>query len=116
MSIENQDTVDFFAIEDGAARIVLAISDHWDWSAPLEHVFALQEKINSYAAFVESGQVWEAASEKSGQPISAGSVPVQIKIFLKYGPPSLFFDFLSRAREALANLDVSVGYELREGR
>jgi hypothetical protein len=99
MSIEDQNTVDFLAIERDDAKIVLAISDHWDWSVPMEHVLALQEKMNSYAEFVESGQVWESATEKSGRTILPGSIPIEIKVFLKHGPPPLFFEFLDRARE-----------------
>lgn len=115
MSIEDRKAVDFLAVESGDARIVLAISDHRDWSAPMEHLFALQEKMDSYAEFIESGQIWESATEKSGRPILPGSISVEIKVFLKYGPPPLFFEFLGRAKEVFATLGVSVGHELRPG-
>lgn len=113
MSIDDRNTVDFLAIELGDAKIVLGISDHWDWSAPMEHVFALQEKMNSYPEFVESGQVWESAAEKSGRTIRAGDLSVETKVFLKHEPPLLFFEFLKRAREVFATLGVSVSHELR---
>ncbi|MBX3199605.1 MAG: hypothetical protein KF894_15830 [Labilithrix sp.] len=115
MSIENPDVVDFVAIEHGQTKIALAISSHWDWSHPLEHVYALQEKMNTYAVFIESGQVWKAASEHSGVAIAPGSIPIEIKVFLRCDPPQVFFDFMDRAREVFAAVGVSVAHEMRPG-
>lgn len=113
MSIEDPNTVDFLAIERGGAKIVLAISDHWEWSQPLDHLYALQEKINTYAGFIESGQVWESASEQTGHTIPAGSIPIEVRVFLKCEPPPVFFEFMDRAREVFASLGVSVTHALR---
>jgi hypothetical protein len=44
MSIEDPSLIDFLTIERGGVKIVLSVSDHWDWSQPLEHLYALQEK------------------------------------------------------------------------
>ncbi|MBX3217241.1 MAG: hypothetical protein KF850_34745 [Labilithrix sp.] len=115
MSIDNSETIDFLAIEHGRAKIVLAISDHWDWSKPLEHVYALQEKMNSYALFIESGQVWESASEQSGSAVAPGSIPIEIKVFLSCEPPQVFFEFMGRAQEVFAAVGVPVVHELRPG-
>jgi len=113
MSIEDPSTVDFLAIERGGTKLVLAISDHWEWSQPLDHVYALQEKMNTYAAFVESGQVWESASEQSGRNICPDSIPIEVKVFLKFEPPPVFFEFMERAKIAFAALGVSVTHALR---
>lgn len=113
MSIDDRDTIDFLSIERGGAKITLAISDHWEWSQPLEHVFALQEKMNTYAAFVESGQVWESVSEQVGRAVLPGTIPIEIKVFVQSKPPPVFFDFMQRAKEVFAPLGVEVVHELR---
>ena len=115
MSIEDSNKIDFLAVEQGHSKIVLAISDHWEWAKPLEHIYALQEKMNAYAAFVESGQVWDSATKQCGRSVVPGSVPVEVKVFLRFEPPPIFFQFLAQAREAFASLDVSVTHELRLG-
>lgn len=115
MSIESPNTIDFLSIDQGGARVVLAISDHWDWSAPMEHLLALQEKINYYMAFVEGGQVWESATETSGRAMDADSATIEVRIFLRHEPPPLFFEFMENAKEVLSSLGVTIGHELRKG-
>lgn len=46
------------------------ISDHLDWDDELEHIHALQEKINAYLRFVESGEIL------GKYPQAAGKTPV----------------------------------------
>lgn len=113
MSIDDQGTVDFLVIERGHPKIVLVISDHWDWSQPLEHVYALQEKMNTYVGFIESGEVWESASKQSGQTVAPGSIPIEVKVFLRSDPPPMFLEFMGRAREVFATLSASLTHELR---
>lgn len=115
MSIEKRNTVDFLVFERDEPRLVLVISDHLDWVSPMDHLSALQEKMNGYAGFIANGQVWESASEKSGRKIPKGSVPLEIRVSLKHSPPPLFFEFMGRAKEAFATLGVSVGHELKPG-
>jgi hypothetical protein len=60
MSIEQTDTVDFLSIVESSGDARLTISDHLDWSGDEEqHLLLLQEKINAYLRFVESGEMVE---------------------------------------------------------
>lgn len=113
MSIDDPKVVDFLAIERDGSVIVLAVSDHLDWQEPLEHIWALQEKLNSYAAFIESGEVWTAASNAVSRWLVPGSLPVEIKIFLKHDPPPLLSEFLAHANEAFRPLGVTITREIR---
>ena len=59
MSIDQSETVDIISqAPDGT--VVLTISDHLEWDAENEHLLLLQEKLNSYFRFLESGEIYES--------------------------------------------------------
>ena len=59
MTIDQTGVVDFIGI-DTAGNVRLTISDHLEWDVNTkEHLFQLQEKLNCYLAFVESGEILE---------------------------------------------------------
>lgn len=60
MSIDQTDVIDSIGIEDSTGDVVLTISDHLDWLVKDDnHLLLLQEKINAYLRFVESGEIEE---------------------------------------------------------
>jgi hypothetical protein len=60
MSIEQSDVVDLIGIGDDTLGVALIISDHLDWSDEGAHLLLLQNKINAYLRFVESGEIYES--------------------------------------------------------
>jgi len=91
MTIEQADMIDLVATkpEDSVTRLV--ITDHLDWGDEHAHLIALQNKLNAYLAFVESGQLTQEF------PGSIGKV-VRIEVAFLHDPPeSTKADFLSRA-------------------
>lgn len=78
MSIENSNVIDLIGRNKGNQKeIVLTISDHLDWSEPNEHLQLLQDKINMYIAYVESGEILEKYPD-------AGNCMVVVKVVAKY--------------------------------
>jgi hypothetical protein len=59
MSVEQTDVVDIVSIERETGNVILPISDHLDWSDSAAHQRNLQKKLNTYLAFVESGEILE---------------------------------------------------------
>lgn len=55
MSIIDKDKIDSIGINKDNGKVILEISDHLDWSCEYEHLVMLQDKINSYLSFIESG-------------------------------------------------------------
>jgi len=55
MSVEQRKVIDFVGISKADGRAILTISDHLPWLADNEHLLILQDKINDYLAFLESG-------------------------------------------------------------
>lgn len=67
MSIEQSEVVDAIGVDPETGEVVLTISDHLDWQDLPEHVFLLQEKLNAYLAFIESGELCEAYPKGEGR-------------------------------------------------
>jgi hypothetical protein len=57
MSVEQTDVVDIISIDRETGHVVLTISDHLDWSDSVGHQAILQKKLNTYLAFIESGEI-----------------------------------------------------------
>ena len=47
-------------------RALALVIDDTDWSDEDDHLLALQEKLNAYAAFIESGEVFEQFRDTVG--------------------------------------------------
>jgi hypothetical protein len=102
MSINQTDTIDIISTSP-EGNVVLTISDHHPWDETW-HLQLLQDKINAYLQFIESGQIVEdypAAAEKE----------VIIEIALKYEPTDEATTFLRKVKEALTG--VGIGFQWR---
>ncbi len=103
MSVQDQDQIDFVSThKDG--YIILTISDHLEWDEKLEHLPVLQNKINSYLDFIESGQILTEYPNAEGKKIV-------IQIIAKFNPDEKAYTFLKLARETIQ----SVGHDLKIG-
>jgi hypothetical protein len=80
MSVEQIQVVDFVGI-DTTGRTVLTISDHLSWDDMKSHLFTLQEKLNAYLRFIESGEMTEKWSDLAGRAIL-------ISVVLKFPIPN----------------------------
>jgi len=78
MTIEDPNVVDFLSLISD--EVVLTVSDHLDWQDELAHLADLQEKVNRYLAFVESGEMVDRSPEAAGRA-------VRIDIAFKHPPP-----------------------------
>jgi len=71
MTIENLDVVDFIARDVKTGEVGLIIVDHLGWTnddqSNKEHMYLLQEKINKYLAFIESGEIYQSYPKARGR-------------------------------------------------
>ena len=58
MSIEDKNKIDIISTRKSNGAVVLTISDHLDWEDVTLHLKILQDKLNSYIAFIEGGQIF----------------------------------------------------------
>lgn len=103
MTVEQIEVVDFVGI-DPAGRAVLTISDHLPWDDIKSHLFYLQEKLNAYLRFIESGEMTEKSPELAERAIV-------ISVFLKFPIPNESQWFFAKTLAAIEA--AGFGFEIR---
>lgn len=58
MSVENPNVIDIIHTDKDGGHVTLTVTDHLEWGDG-EHLLKLQDKLNKYLAFVESGEIFE---------------------------------------------------------
>jgi hypothetical protein len=102
MSVNQTDKIDFISTrQDG--KVVLTISDHYSWSETW-HVQLLQDKINAYLQFIESGQIFGDYPNATGQELI-------IETVLKFEPNEKATSFLEKAKEIITK--TGIGFQWR---
>jgi hypothetical protein len=96
MTITDANTIDLLATRPGSSEVQLIVSDHLDWADIQDHCRLLQEKLNRYLAFIESG---EANRHPQVQAIAAPTF--SLKVISVYEVPAESRDFFDRARDII---------------
>lgn len=105
MGLDNSEVVDAVGTDTGDGGVVLSIIDSWDWEDHLGHLRALQDKLNAYFGFVESGQVYEDYPDAAGKAL-------RIDIVSRYPIPVIGLDFLAQASSMAARLNMTVTHRV----
>lgn len=98
--MEDAGVIDTIGI-DSEARVVLTIADHLDWSEESAHLMLLQEKINTYVRFIESGEMVDA------YPQSRGRTPL-VDVVRKYELSDAAREFFQKASLALRPASIEL--------
>ena len=86
MSVTDIEKIDLIST-DPKGVIRLTISDHLDWEEEESHLRTLQDKINKYLEFIESGQIYDDYPEAKGKEL-------RIDVVSKYDLTELGNDFI----------------------
>lgn len=98
MSVENKNVIDIVSIDENE-NVILTITDHLEWDLENEHLLILQNKINSYLASIENGDLYDKYPKAKGRSII-------IRVVSLHEPNKEGKIFLERAKEFLQ----SAGY------
>lgn len=103
MTVIEKKKIDFMGSEKDTGNILLGISDHLDWTeSPEEHLMHLQEKLNNYLAFIESGELFENNPSAKGKNII-------IEVYGKYALSEVAEKFYEGASEKIKK----AGFDLK---
>jgi len=104
MSITETSKVDIVTVDDNDA--VLIITDHleWDGYSDDEHMYLLQEKINAYLRFYESGEIYDKFQNAKGKK-------VVIKIASKYTLNDTGNWFLNQIKPVIESAGLSLQFQ-----
>jgi len=104
LAVDPPKVVDFVGVDERTGEVILTISDHLDWKDSQEHLLVLQEKLNAYLAFVESGELLESYSDAKERAVG-------IEVIFKFRPDGLALQFLARAKEFIQSAGFSFTYK-----
>jgi hypothetical protein len=105
MSIAQSHVVDAIGVDVATGDVVMTIIDHLDWDAEGEHLRLLQDKLNTYAAFIEAGELQEKYPNATGRGIR---IDIVGRFVLSEDGQAL----IENARELLRRLDVAVTFRV----
>lgn len=102
MSVEDKNKIDAISTNK-QSQVVLTISDHLEWNDNNEHLIILQDKVNSYMDFVESGQIYESYPSAVGKNII-------IQIVFKFLPNKKGEEFLGKIEKIIKENSYDFNY------
>jgi hypothetical protein len=98
MSIDQLDKIDIISTTP-QGEVVLHVADHLEWENEKEHILLLQDKINAYLQYIESGQVLDDYP-------NAKNNKVAIEVVFKHAPPGSILTYLEQFKKVVENLGV----------
>lgn len=99
MTVENTSTVDAVGTDKETGEVRLSIFDHLPWDT--EHLRLLQDKINVYLGFIESGEIYASYPNAKGRALV-------IDVYTKFRPTEDATRFLKQAEAVTANYGASL--------
>ncbi|MFZ1524341.1 MAG: DUF6572 domain-containing protein [Saprospiraceae bacterium] len=102
MSVNQTDTIDVIGTTPNG-QVVLTISDHYSWDETW-HLQLLQDKINAYLQFIESGQLLDDYPNAAGRELI-------IETVMKFEPNEEGTSFLEKAKEVVTK--AGIGFQWR---
>ena len=70
MSIEQTEVIDAIGINDLTGDVILTITDYFEWiNNDPKHLNLIQEKLNTYLRFIESGEIINAYPDAKNRAV-----------------------------------------------
>jgi hypothetical protein len=105
MAVDDSKVIDFVGVDKMTGEVVLTISDHLDWTDSTSHQYILQAKLNSYLAFVESGELLQQYSDAKGRLVA-------FNVIFKFRPDAQGMRFLEKVKVAIEGAGFTLAYKV----
>ncbi len=106
MSIEDIQVIDIISTDLKDGSVTLVATDHLEWGSG-EHLLTIQEKLNCYLSYIESGEVYESYPNAKGHEI-------KIQLACKYQPDDDAVKFLRQCEKIIDEAGFKFSYRVHE--
>lgn len=106
MSIAEAQVIDIISTDPESGCVTLTATDHFGWGNG-EHLMMLQNKLNSYLAFVESGEVFDSYPNAKGKQI-------KLEVVCQHEPDAEAIKFFALCGEAIENAGFGFSYRVHK--
>lgn len=107
MTVENARIIDAVGTDKFDKSVVLTIIDHLDWSNEYEHLLFIQDKVNAYLEFIQSGQIYISYPDAAGRKI-------KLSLVSKFELPDSAIKLLEQIAKVCAQIGVTIVHIVRE--
>jgi hypothetical protein len=111
MSVSQPNVIDRVELEKDTGHILLTVVDDLNWVDEDAHIAELQAKLNTYLAFIESGDIFARLREKLGHTVPHTS-PIKIYVRARHPISELGKQFFAYAQSAFAEAKVALFFKL----
>jgi len=111
MSITEANKIDIIATHASSSIVKLVITDHLSWDDFDSHARMLENKINTYLTFIESGQLTSVQT-----PRIPRNPELHIVLAVPEFPPEETNSLFDQIRESLKSLRIAFDIEVRESK
>ena len=108
MSVDQLDKVDFISTTS-EGNVELTISDHLEWDDKNEHLLILQNKINAYLNFIESGQIFEEYPNSIDKKLG-------IELVMRHSPNEIANIFLNKCKTIINKQNIDFSWKVLENK
>jgi hypothetical protein len=108
MPIDKTNVIDAIGVNDATGDVTLTIIDHLNWAEDEKrHLALLQEKLNTYLSFIESGELLKSYPNANGRR-------VLIDVVYKFPLSSQASEFYSQASRIVEGAGIKFHKTLHE--
>jgi hypothetical protein len=111
VTLAHPEVIDWLGIEKDTGYVVLTIVDDLDWTDEHSHLLALQDKLNRYLAFIESGEVFDRLLEDVKRPV-VRDTPIKVSILAKFPPPARAREFIEHAQSTFMDAGFALSFKV----
>ena len=104
--IEKTDTIDSLAYEQDTSSLILLLTDGMDWSDMNRHLLLLQDKLNTYICYIDSGQYKEKYPNVKS---------VELRVSFLFEEPEICHKLLERAKQVFVDVFENVEMIVEHG-
>ena len=104
MTIEKTNEVDAIGIDKETNKLIMTMTDHLDWNEE-NHLLLVQEKINAYLSFIESGEIYRSYPQ-------AKNLKIIIRLIHRHPLNSDARNFFSQVNALITNAGFEFQLEL----
>lgn len=105
-NIEKTDTIDSLAYEQDTSSLILLLADGMDWSDMNRHLLLLQDKLNTYIWYIDSGQYKEKYPNVKS---------VELRVSFLFEEPAICHKLLERAKQVFIDVFENVEMIVEHG-
>jgi hypothetical protein len=105
MSLENPNTIDLIGTDRRTGTVHLTIVDTDDWTDEGKHLKRLEEKLNTYLRFIESGEIEQSYPDALNRAR-------RIDIFSQYSPTGRGLERIRQAGKVIEGAGLSFHFQV----